>query len=85
MTEHDRWNGRTVLMESGDWVLVPPRRPVCGSNLLSLPIHRPCGSGCAVGNKEGHHVPACGVCKAPVPEDMEAAYILHNWEIRERL
>ena len=70
-------------MESGDWVLVPP---LSGKtiHLLSLPLHKPCGSGCALGNKEGHHDPECGVCREPVPADMEAAYILHNWEIRER-
>lgn len=79
----DTWNGRKILMESDDWVLVPPRHQHI-THLKSLPIHTPCSSGCVLGNKEGHHKPECGVCQAPVPNEVEAAYILHNWEVRER-
>ena len=77
------WNRRKILMESGEWVLVPPRYTRV-TGLKSLPLHKPCNSGCGLGDKEGHHKPECGVCQVPVPADIEAAYILHNWDIRER-
>ena len=79
----EEWDGRKVLMECGDWALVTPRMKHT-TNLKSLPIHKPCDSGCDVTNREGHHKPNCGKCGASVPDEIEAAYILHNWELRER-
>jgi len=78
-----KYEGRTVLLEIDDWILVTPR-PGVGSHLKSLPLHQPCNSGCYLTDKEGHHIPKCSNCRDPVPEEIEALYILHNWEVRER-
>ena len=72
---------RTVLLEVDEWQLI---KPMHDTRLQSLPIHSPCNSGCSTTLRVGFHKPRCSRCGKKVPDQMEAAYILHNWEVREK-
>ncbi len=70
----------TALLEVGEWALCEPSHRTL---LKSLPIHTPCGVGCPTTPRVGYHKPRCSLCGQRVPDEIEAAYILHNWEVRE--
>jgi len=76
-----KWKGSTVLMELGEWVLIIP---VSNKEIQSYPIHIPCESGCTGTDRPGHHIPRCYLCSERVPDEIEALYVLHNWEVRSK-
>ena len=72
-------SNQVVLLEIGEWMLVKPQ---FHTRLQSIPIHKPCGGGCGMGRRVGYHVPKCSMCSQPVPDEIEAMYIIHNWDVR---